>query len=627
MIGKKQVICRDAERTIFGAFRVIKKLVCHLAHVHGEEATVVRTMKEHIGITVWTALLNFVIGLNSRSGLWELGWTSTFQRDVEGMRLCSPILDFVPWDSRPGKLHKMTVFRPHIAMQPSDLAQLCAKKGNPLARVSPNQRGDQLVILEKPVKPATDELDKAFQDGLILCVATYPGFKSSCKARWSPAQPQSAVEQNEEPVWLDGLLDQHFGTDIDKDDEGDGGVEDDNQAVDELEAERKAASIVGRFGRYCIFRFAVAKIAKESGKALLPAEDVNHGAVAFLDPYQRSCRYSMLVEQKLCLGNTVRNGLYNMCGPILVLDDLVPHYSEILGGLCRFRDLYLKWICHVLIGADLVGLELASLAQVPLWRGNLERTIEIEGMQEALDNGVKMLETFLFVIDQRLMWPWAMHLFDSGQVAGSGEPDVLEATRRLEEELVPQARGLVNELVRHQTQLVMPESGESEQGISSALSLLPLGAECRAQSYHDGLLYSARVLAYTDRGYLVEFQQDQAEMMSNTIQQDTHRSDVLAVNSHFTAPPRETSGWACLDESLAVGHQAAASSVQQVDDEGAFDPAVEVVDSLGWLEEKGDKGNQNRVRRFGRWVWQPSQHCVWVQIHTCCVVTVFTRFY
>jgi hypothetical protein len=611
MIGNKQVVCQDAEKAIFCAFRVIKKLVCHLAQLHGEEDCTVKALKEKIGISVWAALINFVLGLNTRTGLWEKCWTSIFQRDVEGIRLCSPIMDIIPWDSRPGKMHKMTVFRPQIAMQPSDLIQLCAKSGNPLVQVSP-VRGDQLVVTEETLDSKVAALDKAFHDGLLLCIDPHAGSRS--KVSWSPAPTQPVVENSEEPVWADGLLDPNSGSLADKQDaEEEGEAGDDCKAVDELEAERRAARIVGRFGRYCIFRFAVARAVKEAQKVLQPAAgEVDNGGVTFLDPYQRSCRYSMLVEQKFCVGNIVRNGLYNMCGPILVLDDFVPQYPEILEGLCRFRDLYSRWICKVLISADLVGLELSSLAQLPLWRGNHERMIEIDCIQEALSIGVNSLESTLFLIDQRLMWPWAMRLIDSEQAAGSDEPDILATMRRLEAELVPQAIALVNELGRQEAQLLLWESGgvQAEQGVSSVTSLLPLGVDCRARSYQDGLEYSARILAYTASGYLLEFQQDQATGF--TCRQDTHTSDVMALSAASVEAPAEgIFGCAFPDDSMAGGRERCSSSFKQVTDEpegapeGTLDPVVDSADGLGWLEEERGKGNQMRVRRFGRSVCQP----------------------
>ena len=161
--------CKDAPFVLFRVMKIARRLVGHVADMHGDDAHEVQILREHLGVFIWCLLANFLICVSNGTGLWDKRWAEPMQQEVEDMQLCSPSLDILTWDSRPGKLCILSALRPPVAAKPSDLSRLCVLKGIPLVKVFIAADSDQNVVnvVEEPYSLLDlSELDKKFENGL-----------------------------------------------------------------------------------------------------------------------------------------------------------------------------------------------------------------------------------------------------------------------------------------------------------------------------------------------------------------------------------------------------------------------------------------------------------------------------
>ena len=438
MISAKH--CKDAPSVLFGAMRVARRLIEHVATKHGDGAHVVHILRENLAVSVWCVLANFLISISNSTGLWERRWAEPIQREVEGMRLCSPSLDILSWDARPGKLRFLFGFRPPIAAKPSDLSLLCELKGTPLAKVFVASDSDQatVTIAEGTCSPLElSDLDTRFETGLMKLCFSVP--------KCSPA----SIPERTHYYCSEGL----GSASLDAEEEE---VEDDGQGVgpeEELARERRAACIVCRFCRLCLIRWALRRAVKEARRLGLTAAgdggqaDGQASDVDAIDPFRRRLRYSVFEERAVRVGDQLRFGLWNMDWQSLLLDDSDPVYQQVLRGLRRFSTVYASRISNILIRSDLAFLELSRLTDTvndPAMSSEASSTLAV------LAADVNALEAALLVVDRQLLWAFAADLFESGQHPPA-DLDFLTPGYRLDSQHIPHAIQLIGILLHLQT--------------------------------------------------------------------------------------------------------------------------------------------------------------------------------
>jgi hypothetical protein len=401
--------CKDAQFVLFRVMRIAGRLMGHVADMHGDNTQEVQVFREHLGIFIWCLLANFLICVSNGTGLWDKRWAEPMQQEVEDMLLCSPSLDILPWDSRPGKLSSLSALRPPVAAKPSDLSKLCVLKGIPLVKACITSDSDKnfVNVVEGPYSLLDlSELDRIFKDGLDKCLRDH--LRAPASDSSPTGTPQLMQHESLQGLSAAGA----DAEDEDFEDEGQG-----LEPLEELERERRAARTVCRFCRLCLVRWVARRAAEGTRRLGLTAPEPEAGQVEGLaggvtDPFHRRLRYSIFEERALQVGNSIRFGLWNIDWQSLLLDDSYPGYQQILRGLRRFSAVYAARICGTLIRADLAYLELSRLANTvrsPYTNPTIYSTLSV------LASTVNAVEASLLAVDQQLLWESAADLADRGQ--------------------------------------------------------------------------------------------------------------------------------------------------------------------------------------------------------------------